>query len=78
MAAALFDYGLSQSVEPKPENVQEFQNFPGEGIHGRIDGKDIYVGNRKIALRAGCGTGELVSHYPIAMCNLFISWQWLK
>lgn len=56
MAAALFDYGLSQSVEPKPENVEEFQNFPGEGIHGKIDGKDIYVGNRKIALRAGCET----------------------
>ncbi|KAK9268747.1 hypothetical protein L1049_000508 [Liquidambar formosana] len=27
-----------------------------EGIHGKIDGKDIYVGNRKISQRAGCGT----------------------
>lgn len=58
MADALVDYGRSHSVEPKPENVEEFQNFPGEGIHGKIDGQDIYIGNRKIALRANCETGE--------------------
>ncbi|KAG6649196.1 hypothetical protein CIPAW_07G195800 [Carya illinoinensis] len=56
MAAALIDHARSLSVEPKPENVMEFQNFPGEGIHGNIDGDDIYIGNRKIALRAGCET----------------------
>ncbi|XP_052200223.1 putative inactive cadmium/zinc-transporting ATPase HMA3 isoform X2 [Diospyros lotus] len=56
MAAALVDYGRSLSVEPKSESVEEFENFPGEGIHGKIDGKDVYVGNRKIALRAGCPT----------------------
>ncbi|KAF5456362.1 hypothetical protein F2P56_025855 [Juglans regia] len=56
MAAALVDHARSLSVEPKPENVMEFQNFPGEGIHGKIDGDDIYIGNRKIALRAGCET----------------------
>ncbi|PSS01326.1 Cadmium/zinc-transporting ATPase [Actinidia chinensis var. chinensis] len=54
MAAALVDYGWSHSIEPKPEEVDEFENFPGEGIHGKIDGKDVYIGNRKIALRAGC------------------------
>nr|XP_008382648.2 cadmium/zinc-transporting ATPase HMA3-like isoform X2 [Malus domestica] len=54
MADALVDYGRSLSIEPKPENVEEFQNFPGEGIHGKIDGQDIYIGNRKIALRAAC------------------------
>ncbi|XP_022987177.1 cadmium/zinc-transporting ATPase HMA3-like isoform X1 [Cucurbita maxima] len=56
MAAALVDHGRSLSINPKPENVDDFQNFPGEGVHGRIDGKDIYIGNRKIATRANCAT----------------------
>lgn len=56
MAAALVDYAHSFSVEPRPDEVMEFHNFPGEGICGKIDGKDIYVGNRKIAARAGCVT----------------------
>ncbi|PIA43858.1 hypothetical protein AQUCO_01800119v1 [Aquilegia coerulea] len=56
MAAALVDYGRLKSIEPKPENVKEFQDFPGEGIYGEIDGKCIYVGNKKIAKRAGCET----------------------
>ena len=58
MAAALVDYGKSQSVKPTPENVEDFQNFPGEGIYGRIDGKDIYIGNRKISARASCEKGK--------------------
>ncbi|KDP46636.1 hypothetical protein JCGZ_04570 [Jatropha curcas] len=60
MAAALVDYGRSLSVEPRPENVEEFQNFPGEGIHGKIDGKEIYIGNRKMGIRAGCERIPLV------------------
>ncbi|XP_038695840.1 putative inactive cadmium/zinc-transporting ATPase HMA3 isoform X1 [Tripterygium wilfordii] len=56
MAAALVDYGRSLSAEPKPEAVEEFQNFPGEGIYGKIEGNGVYIGNRKIALRAGCDT----------------------
>ncbi|KAJ6699696.1 CADMIUM/ZINC-TRANSPORTING ATPASE HMA4-RELATED [Salix purpurea] len=52
MAAALVDYGRMHSIEPQPENVEEFQNFPGEGIQGKIEGKDIYIGNKKIAHRA--------------------------
>ncbi|XP_034894555.1 cadmium/zinc-transporting ATPase HMA3 [Populus alba] len=52
MAAALVDYGKMHSIEPQPEKVEEFQNFPGEGIQGKIEGKDIYIGNRKIAHRA--------------------------
>ena len=58
MSAALVDHARSLKIEPKPEIVGEFQNFPGEGIHGNIDGHDVYIGNRKIALRAGCRTGE--------------------
>lgn len=58
MAAALVDYAQSNSVEPRPDRVEQFQIFPGEGIHGRIDGMEIYVGNRKISSRAGCTTGK--------------------
>ncbi|KAJ7979423.1 Cadmium/zinc-transporting ATPase 3 [Quillaja saponaria] len=56
MAAAIVDYGRSLSIEPKPEEVKEFQNFPGEGIYGKIDGKDVYIGNRRISIRAGSDT----------------------
>nr|WHB10793.1 cadmium/zinc-transporting ATPase [Nitraria sibirica] len=56
MANALVDFGKSLSIEPKPEDVEDYQNFPGEGIYGKLDGKEIYIGNKKIALRAGCGT----------------------
>ncbi|XP_058068305.1 cadmium/zinc-transporting ATPase HMA3 isoform X2 [Magnolia sinica] len=54
MAAALVDYSRLNGVEPQPEDVKEFQILPGEGIYGEIDGKSIYVGNKRIAIRAGC------------------------
>nr|XP_043624672.1 putative inactive cadmium/zinc-transporting ATPase HMA3 [Erigeron canadensis] len=54
MAAALINYAQSYSVETQPENVEEFENFPGEGIYGKIEGKNVYIGNQKIAIRAGC------------------------
>ncbi|KAL4564385.1 hypothetical protein LXL04_028449 [Taraxacum kok-saghyz] len=54
MAAALVDYAHSHSVQPQPDNVEDFKDFPGEGIYGKIDGKDVYIGNQKIAIRAGC------------------------
>ncbi|KAL5974172.1 cadmium zinc-transporting ATPase [Asimina triloba] len=56
MAAALVEYGESKGVQPKPEDVEEFQIFPGEGISGEIGGKNIFVGNKRIAVRAGCKT----------------------
>ncbi|CAN7070357.1 unnamed protein product [Brassica oleracea var. botrytis] len=56
MAAALLDYAKSVSVEPKPESVEDYQNFPGEGIFGKIDGKEVYIGNKRIASRAGCSS----------------------
>ncbi|CAL1415119.1 unnamed protein product [Linum trigynum] len=56
MAAALVEYGRSILVEPSPENVDEYDNITGEGIHGKIDGRDIYIGNKKIAARAGSTT----------------------
>ena len=58
MAAALVDHARSCKVEPSPETVMEFQIYPGEGIYGEIDGRKIYVGNHRIAARAGCGTGK--------------------
>jgi len=62
LAAAIVDYGRSLSVEPEPEKVTEFENFPGEGICGKIEGRVIYIGNKKIATRAGSETGESLFH----------------
>ncbi|KAJ1400623.1 P-type ATPase [Sesbania bispinosa] len=56
LAAAIVDYGRSLSIEPKPEKVTEFENFPGEGICGKIDERVLYIGNKKIATRAGSET----------------------
>ncbi|XP_010433028.1 PREDICTED: cadmium/zinc-transporting ATPase HMA2-like isoform X2 [Camelina sativa] len=56
MAAALVDYAKSVSVEPKPEAVEDYQNIPGEGIYGKIDDKQVYIGNKRIASRAGCSS----------------------
>ncbi|KAG5101654.1 hypothetical protein JHK84_046623 [Glycine max] len=55
-AAAIVDYGRSLSVEPEPEKVTEFEIFPGEGICGKIEGRVIYIGNKRIAARAGSET----------------------
>ncbi|CAM0909700.1 unnamed protein product [Alopecurus aequalis] len=54
MASALVDYAHFNSVEPKSENVTEFQIYPGEGIYGEIDGEGVYVGNKRILSRAAC------------------------
>ncbi|XP_068637123.1 putative inactive cadmium/zinc-transporting ATPase HMA3 [Aristolochia californica] len=56
MAAALVEYSRSNGVEPKPEDVKEFEIFPGEGIYGEIEGKSIYIGSKRIARRAGCSS----------------------
>lgn len=53
MAAALVNYAASHSIEPMPEMVEEFQNYPGEGIYGKIEGVHIYIGNYRISTRAG-------------------------
>ncbi|XP_071717630.1 putative inactive cadmium/zinc-transporting ATPase HMA3 [Rutidosis leptorrhynchoides] len=53
MASALIDYAQSHSVTAQPDNVEEFENYPGEGIYGKIEGENVYVGNQKIAIRAG-------------------------
>lgn len=71
MAAALIDYARSISVEPKPDLVENFQNFPGEGVYGRIDGQDIYIGNKRIAQRAGCSTGLRNLLFSCLVCPVF-------
>lgn len=58
MADALVEFARSLEIKPKPERVENFQNFPGEGISGKIEDNEIYIGNWKIASRAGCSTGE--------------------
>ena len=62
LAAAIVDYGRSLSIEPKPEYVTEFENFPGEGISGKIDERVLHIGNKKIATRAGSEIGKCLSH----------------
>lgn len=52
MASALVEYARFNSVQPKPDDVPEFLIFPGEGVYGQIDGKDIFVGNKRIVRRA--------------------------
>lgn len=69
MAAALVDFAQSNSVEPKPDEVEHYQNFPGEGVYGKIDGKEIYIGNQKISSRAGCSLGKLSNHL-LVHCKL--------
>lgn len=56
MAAALVDYGHSKSVQAMPENVAQFRILPGEGIYGEIDGRHIYIGNKRALARASCHT----------------------
>ncbi|GAB2246011.1 hypothetical protein Droror1_Dr00001504 [Drosera rotundifolia] len=58
IAAAIVNYGRSLAVDPKPEIVEEFQNFPGEGISGKIDGSIIFIGNSRIGRRAGCTNAQ--------------------
>lgn len=58
IATVLVDYGKSQSVEQKPENVEDFENFPGEGVSGKIDGRVIYIGNQKLGQKANCTIGK--------------------
>lgn len=59
MASVLVDYAQSKSVEPKSDNVTEFQIYPGEGIYGEIDGESVYIGNKRILSRTSCETGWL-------------------
>ncbi|KAL3644185.1 putative cadmium/zinc-transporting ATPase hma4 [Castilleja foliolosa] len=65
MAAALVDFARARAVEPKPEDVEKFEIFPGEGIYGRIEDYEVYVGNLKIASTAGCNTVPKLEGYDI-------------
>ncbi|KAF8690515.1 hypothetical protein HU200_040875 [Digitaria exilis] len=56
MATALVEYTQSKSIQPKPENVTEFRIYPGEGIYGEINGRHVYIGNRRVMARSSCQT----------------------
>jgi len=73
IAAVLIDYAQSQSIDPKPESVDDFQNFPGEGVFGRIDGRDIYIGNQKIGQRANYASGKQLNGANWSRGSTFIS-----
>nr|AFD32367.1 HMA2 transporter [Sedum alfredii] len=59
MATALVDYGRSKSIEPKADEVGEYHSYPGEGIHGKIHGQHVYIGNKRMATRAHCASGPI-------------------
>nr|UCU84245.1 HMA3 [Silene paradoxa] len=69
MAASIVNYASLKSIKPLPEKVEEFTNYPGEGIYGKIEGEDIYIGNYRIGLRAGC---KEVSHKMESKASGFI------
>ncbi|KAG8376393.1 hypothetical protein BUALT_Bualt09G0058800 [Buddleja alternifolia] len=52
MAAALVDFARAHTVEPKPEKVEKFQIFPGEG-------------NSRIASRVGCNAVPRSEGYDV-------------
>ncbi|KAL7133764.1 hypothetical protein ABFS83_12G161900 [Erythranthe nasuta] len=63
MAAALVDFARARGIEAKPDMVEEFENFPGEGIYGKIKDNEIYIGNKKIVSRAGCNAVPTLEGY---------------
>lgn len=84
MAAALVEHARSHSIEPKPDSVKEFHIYPGEGIYGEVDGRDIHIGNKRIAARVLCETGTIICsqsfnslkhqhHIPISIFFVFLN-----
>ncbi|KAI3447316.1 hypothetical protein Pfo_003981 [Paulownia fortunei] len=65
MAAALVEFARAHAIEPKPDRVEKFQNFPGEGISGKIEDHEIHIGNWKIASRAGCTSVPKLEGYDV-------------
>jgi Cd2+/Zn2+-exporting ATPase len=41
-------------------HVEEFQSFPGEGVHGTVEGRQVWVGNANMASRQTARLGPLV------------------
>ncbi|PWZ38730.1 hypothetical protein Zm00014a_038724 [Zea mays] len=54
MATALVEYAQSKSIQPEPTSVTEFRIYPGEGISGAINGRQIFIGNTRIMARSSC------------------------
>ena len=40
--------------------VDDFQSFPGQGVHGTVDGRQVWVGNASMAARQHVRLGPLV------------------
>lgn len=83
MAAAMISFAQINSVDPKPDSVEEFQNFPGEGIYGKIDGKNIYIGNQKMVSRSGCASSKhsrtlYTLYFVVGLINNGIKFVFLK
>jgi Zn2+/Cd2+-exporting ATPase len=70
MVAALVEYSQLKSILPKPENVNEFRIYHGEGVYGEINGRQIYIGNRRIVARSSGHTGEQSRYTKIMFRNI--------
>ncbi|CAM8929327.1 unnamed protein product [Rhodiola kirilowii] len=40
-------------------SIESKSSYPGEVIHGKSDGQDVYIGNRRMARRAHCESGSI-------------------
>lgn len=57
LGAAIFEKGKKELDEiADPES---FEAIPGHGIHSMVDGKDIYIGNRKLMQDKGIDISEV-------------------
>ncbi len=46
LAGAILDYAKSKNITPN--KVDNFESFTGMGIKGNVDGREIFIGNRKL------------------------------
>jgi len=57
LAEAIVNYGEENGVTP--QEAEEFEAIPGYGIKARVDGKQVYVGTRKLMNRETIDYTEL-------------------
>ena len=58
LAKTIVAYAMDRHVSPV--NIEAFTNFPGHGIHARVDGCDVLIGNRSWLEESGVDLKNLV------------------
>jgi Cu+-exporting ATPase len=59
LAAALLSAARERGIEPGP--AREFRSFTGEGVTGKVDGRSLALGNRKLFERLKIGLEALAT-----------------